>query len=234
MKHKISILLLIGLQTGCSVELKDKPSDGPKVQAAAAPDYVIDGLVNLTQHTKIEADRVVLTERAVITTEDKTLMIVTKELVSEGAAIQNFLPGAKAYFSTDGRSGGAIMIKAQRARGTLDVHLNGEGGGHGKNGYLQENGYGGCPTNGSNGGNAGSLSLEVVDNDSFNINWTNTVGEPGEAGIKGAANDSTPRDQIAPAGCSRDRADAVPGSPGKSKGQVCLKLGSEENFRCQE
>lgn len=234
MKHKISVLLMLNLLAGCAVELKDKPKDEPKVQVATVPDYVIDGPLKLTQHLKIEADRVVLTENAVITTEDKTLMIVTKELISEGALIQNFAPGAKAYFSTDGRAGGAIVISAQRARGTLEAHLNGEGGGHGKNGYLQESGYGGCPTNGSNGGNAGSINLEVADNDGFNISWTNTVGTAGEAGIKGAANDSTPRDQIAPAGCSRDRADSIPGNPGNSKGQVCLKLGSEEKFRCQE
>ncbi|MBS1970005.1 MAG: hypothetical protein JSU04_06835 [Bdellovibrionales bacterium] len=234
MKHKISVLILLCLQAGCAVELKDKPKDEPKVQTAAVPDYVIDGPVKLTQHLKVEADRVVLTENAVITTEDKTLTIITKELVTEGAMIRNFPSGAKAYFAMNGRTGGAVIISARKARGTLDVQLNGEGGGHGKNGYLSEGGHGGCPTDGANGGNPGSLNLEVVDNNSFNINWTNTVGEAGEAGVKGAANDSTPRDQIGPGGCSRDRADSVPGLPGQFKGQVCLKLGNAEAFRCQE
>ncbi len=234
MKHKICILLMINLLAGCAVELKDKPKDELKVQAAVEPDYVIDGPLKLTRHLKIEADRVILTENAVITTEDKTLTIIAKELVTEGARISNFPSGAKAYFAMNGRTGGAVTISVRRARGTLDVQLNGEGGGHGKNGYLSEGGHGGCPTDGANGGNPGSLNLEVADNNSFNINWTNTVGEAGEAGVKGAANDSTPRDQIGQGGCSRDRVDSVPGLPGQLKGQVCLKLGNAETFHCQE
>lgn len=234
MKHKISILILVLLQAGCAVELKDKPKDEPMVRAAAKPDYVIDGPLVLSSHTKIEVDRIVLTKNAVITTEDKTLTLIAKELVSDGGVIRNFAPEAAAYWANNGRTGGMITLMVQTARGTLDVDLNGEKGGHGKNGYRGPSGHGGCPGNGANGGNSGSLHLEVVDNDGFNINWTNEVGAAGEAGIKGAADDNTPRDQVGGGVCSRDFPEAAPGMPGITKGQVCLKLGREETLRCQE
>jgi len=236
MKHKISFLLLGVLLAGCSVELKDKQSEPVQVEAMSSePDYVIDAPLLLTTHTKIEADRVVLTRNAVITTEDKNLVIITKELVVDGAVIQNFPEGAAAYWEKSGRAGGTVSVDALKARGTLEVRLNGERGGSGKNGCITAPGHHpGCAgTDGAMGGNAGSLRVEIANNDAFNLNWINQPGFFGPAGVRGSVPMGTPADAAVYPPCDRDTRDGVNGQSG-TKGQVCVKLGSEERLRCQE
>lgn len=233
MKHKIYCLLLLSLTSACGVELKDKDKDQPEVvQILAKPDYVIDGPVILRESEIIEVDRLVLTKNAVITMEDKNLTILAKEIVAEGAVIQNFTAEARAPWEKNGRSGGVVTIVAKKATGRLQIDLRGEGGGSGKHGvWTDPRVHPGCAgSSGGDGGNAGTLRIEIVDMGSFNINWQNQGGAMGPAGLRGYVSPDTP-EAIQPP-CGRDNPNGSDGAPGRT-GEICLKLGNQEVFRCE-
>lgn len=248
MKHKIWFLIWVLSQTGCGVELRDKAktdrlgrleaslANGQKSSDEKLSELIIDSPMELTGPLTIEKDRVVLTKNATITTGEYHLMIIAREIESDGALIQNFPEGAAAFWERNGRSGGMIGIESQKARGVLNVNLNGEGGGHGKNGCITDpRVHPGCAgTSGGNGGNAGSLRMKVADNDAFNLNWSNSAGALGPAGVRGSVQYalSTLESAVFPP-CDRDAVNGVAGKAG-SPGQVCLKFGSENEFRCQE
>ena len=195
-------------------------------------DIFWDGPVNLTNHQKVEAERVFLSGNAVITTADKNLTIVAKELISEGGIIQSFPESAEASWERNGRAGGMITIMALKARGSLQVKLRGEGGGRGKNGcYTDPSRHPGCAgTTGGNGGTAGSLNVNIGEGRDLNVSYENKEGVKGIAGVRGLVPYGTP-DAIHPP-CDRDTPNGGDGQPG-GKGQVCLKMSSDQDYLCQ-
>jgi hypothetical protein len=72
-------------------------------------------------------------------TMGRDLHIDTEELISNDAHIATFPLGQRAELNRVGRNGGAIVIKAKRARGALTVETRGEHGGDGSQGapYLE-------------------------------------------------------------------------------------------------
>jgi len=195
-------------------------------------DLYWDGKIDLTDHQKIDAERVFLSSKALITTFDKNLTIVTKEFISDGGVIQNFNEDAEGFWEKNGRSGGTVTIMAKKARGGLQVHLRGEGGGHGKNGVITDpSRHPGCAgTTGGNGGSAGSLNVNIADGRDLNISYDNKEGKRGIAGVRGSVPYGTPEAIYPP--CDRDTPNGVDGQPG-GKGQVCLKLSAEQEYVCQ-
>lgn len=195
-------------------------------------DLYWDGNIDLSEHQKIDAERVFLSSRALVTTFDKNLTIVTKEFISDGAVIQNFTDIAEGPWEKNGRSGGTITIMAKKARGTIQVQLRGEGGGHGKNGCITDpSHHPGCAgTTGGNGGSAGSLNVNFEDGRDLNISYDNKEGRKGIAGVRGSVPYGTP-DAIYPP-CDRDAPNGVDGQSG-GKGQVCLKMTAGLDYVCQ-
>jgi len=196
-------------------------------------DIFWDGPVELTTHQKIEAARVFLSNKAVITTFDKNLTIVAHEIISDGGLIQNFAEGTQGFWDKNGRSGGTINIMSQKARGSLQVILRGENGGHGRNGAITFPGrHPGCAgANGGNGGNAGNLNVNIADGNSLNISFLNQEGKLGPAGVRGSV-EIGPANEVVNPPCDRDYPDGVNGQAG-GKGQVCLKMSSEQEYVCQ-
>jgi hypothetical protein len=240
MKHKIwflsGVALITAILTGCSVEMKDKNAGGEeKVTTAANPDYVIDGPLTLDGHQKIEVDRLVLTHNAVITTLDHSLLIVAREIVSDGAVIQNFPIGTTADWEKNGRSGGTIQITAQTAKGHLQVNLVGESGGAGLDGCIVPTWTTppGCNgSNGGSGGNSGTLRAEIADSSNFNLNWENVEGKIGLGGRTGAIACPNPQVRAVHPPCYPEPL-AKDGQTSGLKGQICMKSGTEDGFRCQ-
>ncbi|MBS1972658.1 MAG: hypothetical protein JSU04_20285 [Bdellovibrionales bacterium] len=196
-------------------------------------DILWDGPVELANHQKIEAARVFLTNKAVVTTLDKNLTIVTKEFISDGGLVQNFPEGTQAFWDKNGRSGGTINILSQKAKGSLQVILRGEQGGHGRNGAITFPGrHPGCAgANGGNGGNAGNLNVNFSDGKSLNISFLNQEGKLGPAGVRGSV-PMGPANEVVNPPCDRDYPEGVDGQAG-GKGQVCLKMSSEQEYVCQ-
>lgn len=249
MKHKnfyllfFSAVLVLGL-IACDVKLKDKQDplapvteEGPENKPEDPPlevegdPVVIDGPVVLKDHQNIEVSRLHLTKNAVITTEDKNLVIVVQELVSDGGVIRNFPEDQRAPWEKNGRNGGSVFISVKKAVGTLQVHLQGEGGGSGRHGPTSD--FPNRPhcvgTNGGNGGNAGTLRAEIADNQNFNLSYQNREGALGPAGLRGGTHSNDK--EAAKGTCYIDRPEGLGGKPGE-RGQICLKLGTEEKFRC--
>ncbi|WP_413290034.1 hypothetical protein [Bdellovibrio sp. HCB337] len=237
MKHKISFLILILLTSACSVEVKDKKEAQPiDVQKLSVTDYLIDSAVTLTEDQTLEADRLILTKNAVITTESYNLTIIAKEIVSEGGVIRQFADEARASWEQNGRSGKMITLKAKKASGQLRIELRGEAGGNGRNGRrliatlnLSRVIDKGCPgSGGGRGGDAGVLYADIADMRALNMNWKNDEGTMGNAGIGFSA---SPGDQNAIQTPCDHQVQGGNGQPG-SKGKICLKAANQESFQC--
>lgn len=196
-------------------------------------DILFEGNINLSANQKFEADRVFIATGAVITNFDKNLVIMAKELISNGGTIQNFEEVSQANWDRNGRSGGMINIVTQKAVGTLQVFLRGENGGHGRNGAITFPGrHPGCAgANGGSGGNSGSLNINILKSEDLNVSFTVEAGKKGIAGTRGSA-PSGPESEVVNPPCDRDAPEGLDGSPG-SKGQICLKLSAEQEYACQ-
>ncbi|QLY25670.1 hypothetical protein [Bdellovibrio sp. KM01] len=232
---KLLIMIpMIFLTAACAVEVKDKNEKPPEVKIYGAADNVIwNEARTLDKPETIKAHRLTIRKNAIITTGEHPLIIQVDELIAEGGTIQNFSPNAQAGCEANGRSGGAVQIDAKYATGNLNVLLNGENGGQGKNGAITDpRVHPGCAgTSGGDGGNAGSLQLTVDSNSGFTLNWDNIAGMLGMRGLRGSVRDGTAADTIF-APCGRDVPDGVDGKAGR-KGLVCLKMSASEDRICE-
>lgn len=197
-------------------------------------DLLLEGEIELKKDTKWEAERIFISRDLLVRTFEKNLLVVAKELNSDAGNIENFAEGTQAEWEKNGRSGGNITIQAYRARGLLRIHLNAEVGGAGRNGVFTGLGaHPGCAgTTGGNGGHAGNLSVQVVENNGLQLSITNDGGRPGRAGQRGAVPMATPVSEAVHPPCYAGAPDGRDGAPGK-KGQVCMKMSAELNFVCE-
>lgn len=81
--------------------------------------------LELTENTVIQNRKVVL-DMVAIKTFEHNLFIIAEEFVSNHSVIRNFLESEKAKKFQNGKSGGNILIEAERAIGELQLVLNGE------------------------------------------------------------------------------------------------------------
>lgn len=204
------------------------------VSVLVPQDLLLEGEIELRENTKWEAERIFISRNLLVRTLDKNLLVVAKELISDGGSIVNFAEGAQAGLEQSGKSGGSIVIQAYRARGLLSLRLNAEAGGAGRNGVFTGRGaHPGCAgTSGGNGGQAGNLSVQVVENNGLQLSIVNDEGRPGGAGRRGAVANTTPVTEAVHPPCYAGAPDGVDGAPGK-QGQVCMKMSAELNFVCQ-
>ena len=150
-------------------------------------DYVFPNQFKLTNHMKIQNERVFM-NNSVVTTENFNLEIQTKKLiVLNQSTIQGFIPGSKAAHGNDGRSGGLISIEAEYAEGELTFTMNSEAGGDALMGYYMTI-YGSgsehvvCPlgTNGFTAGRNGDLKLKIKDISNFRHYPQETLSDGGK------------------------------------------------------
>lgn len=203
-----------------------------EVPVRTPSDLVLEGALDLKEHTKLEAERIFISKKMILKTMDKNLAIFTKELISDGGTILNYTAGTKAGREKNGRSGGSISIVAEQARGVLTVHLSGEAGGDGRNGVVTMGAHPGCAgTNAGNGGSAGSLSVQIQEGRGLQIFFESHEGPPGLRGRRGSVASGTPASEAVHPPCSRYTPEGVDGQAG-SKGQVCLKMASDLDIVC--
>lgn len=101
-------------------------------------DLVIDPAFKILESTeKIEFlnyGRIFISNRAVLNTQGRSLIIRAAALISENGVIQTFPAGQTANLGQPGRSGGKILIQVQKISGRLLVNLRGENGAKGVDG----------------------------------------------------------------------------------------------------
>lgn len=98
-------------------------------------DFVVrEGQNQFTDNTKLNIQRLFLSSSTPLTTNGFNIEIVTNELISDKGIIQTFPEGSKASYSTDGKNGGSIVIKAKSAAGQLKAFMRGQNGGDGLKG----------------------------------------------------------------------------------------------------
>lgn len=92
------------------------------------------------QSLRLQADRVFIPEGTLETptlvTGGKNLVVLTNQLIANGAVLATFGKGDKASLNQPGRSGGVITIKALKARGALTLVMRGQEGGDGSAGQA--------------------------------------------------------------------------------------------------
>ncbi|NUN05779.1 MAG: hypothetical protein HUU57_08455 [Bdellovibrio sp.] len=204
------------------------------VRVQVPEDYVLSGRKKLSENLKIKAARVFIAKGTVIMTENHNLVIEANSLISENAVIQNFPLTAKASREQNGRSGGAISIIAQKAEGDLFVRLNAEEGGEGKIGAVYKvmiDNRSCAGTNGGDGGNAGSLSVQFADGAAFNLNYESVPGKSGKAGARGQLMLTGPQDYVI-FPCDFAAASGSDGRPGVV-GIVCVKKSAQLTGSCK-
>ena len=74
-------------------------------------------------------NKTVILDKTIIHTRQYDLTIIADEFISDHSIIRNFPDGETAEAKEIGRSGGHILIKTKKARGSLQLILNGENGG---------------------------------------------------------------------------------------------------------
>lgn len=158
-------------------------------------DYVFSKSLKLTNHLKIQSQRVFMND-SIITTENFDLEIQAEQLIIlKRSYIQNYFEGSKANPGSAGRNGGSIYINVTKAVGDLDITMNSESGGNGFKGYQT----GECPINASIGcfilevhcpqgghgysaGQNGQLTVKVKDTKDFNLYSQEQISRGGEKG----------------------------------------------------
>lgn len=188
--RKISVLVEILDQQYHIITSETRDLEVPK-------DYIFPNQFKLTNHMKIQNERVFL-NNSVITTENFNLEIQTKKLIVldkspalDKSRIQNFIPGTKAQHGSDGRNGGFIKIEADCAEGDLTFAMNSEAGGDALKGIYHTFGILGggfvsesviCPlgTNGFTAGRNGDLKLKIRDITNFRHYVQETLSEGGK------------------------------------------------------
>lgn len=139
MKHKISILILIFLQAGCAVELRDRNQE-EEVSAPTATELKVDNEYTLpvplimSEQVVLRYDRLILGKNAKLITQGLNVRFEVKELIAEDAEILTFKSDQYAPLGSNGRRGGNVEIVAENAIGNLRIVMQGEHGGMGFNG----------------------------------------------------------------------------------------------------
>lgn len=120
-------------------------------------DYRLFGRTKLTLPSDLEISKTAARSRIVgyhrlflgrgakLITASASVTIDVDELISDGAEIESFPKGAKAFSGYDGRAGGSLKLLAKKATGHLRIALNGEAGGDGLDGQPGQNGPLGPP-----------------------------------------------------------------------------------------
>lgn len=197
-------------------------------------DLLLEGDISLSAREKFEAHRVFLARNLNLRTFHHDLVIIAKELWSDGGLISNFPTGAVAVREGNGRSGGMVTIFSEKATGSLRVILNGENGGDGRDGVrgpiMQHPGCAG--TNGGQGGNSGSLNIKFQEGRQFVVAIEVLVGGAGKAGRRGFVSSQTPPSLAVHLPCHRDAPEGKDGQAG-IQGQICLQLAHDSPFVCK-
>jgi hypothetical protein len=117
-----------------------------KVKVSIPVDLEILG--SYTPNSPLNLGRLFLRPKAQIQTLGTDLVVQAQEIISEGATIQTFPNASTAAPGMNGRSGGQISLRAQKASGRLTLVGDGEIGGpgtDGRNGQDGQIGFRGAP-----------------------------------------------------------------------------------------
>jgi len=187
MKHKISILILIFLQTGCAVELRDRNQQ----EEAAEPtinelkvenEYTLPVPLIMSEQTVLRYDRLVLGKNSKLITQGLNVRFEVKELIAEDAEILTFKPDQYAQIGASGRRGGNIEIIAETATGNLKIIMQGEHGSMGFPGKEPDEAL-----RGARGVNGQDSLWVLLPNSGLDIYCTKKAenGAPGAPGLPG-------------------------------------------------
>ena len=95
--------------------------------------YIVEETTVVTEDMDLKATTVIQSKKVILEATVKTfqydLIITADEFISNNAVIQNFPEGQKAKQNTHGKNGGHILIDTKKAKGNLQLILNGEHGG---------------------------------------------------------------------------------------------------------
>ena len=95
--------------------------------------YIEEETTTITEDMNLKANTVIHSQKVILEATVKTfqydLTITTNEFISNNAVIQNFPEGQKTRQNTHGKNGGHILIETKKAKGNLQLILNGEQGG---------------------------------------------------------------------------------------------------------
>lgn len=143
MKHKICILILMCLQTGCAVELRDRdqreqPDEQPVTELRVENEYALPIPLVQSEQTVLRYDRLVIGRNAQFITQGLNVKIEIKELISDGGTIRTFKSDQIAAVGTNGRGGGNLELVIGKARGDLQIVMQGEHGGKGVDGAAPD------------------------------------------------------------------------------------------------
>ena len=101
----------------------------PVDQDALEESTILPESLELSEDTLIQNKTVIL-DKTIIHTRQYDLTIIAEEFISDHSVIRNFPDGETAEAKEIGKSGGHILIKTKKARGSLQLILNGENGGY--------------------------------------------------------------------------------------------------------
>jgi hypothetical protein len=194
-------------------------------------DYVFPRNFMLTGNMEIKNDRVFM-KGSVITTENFHLTIETKNLiVLEKSVIQSFPFSHKAGPGRIGRNSGTIRISAELAKGELDLIMNSEGGGDGKQGFAGNNLITTRPGEcGYAAGRNPEVYIEILDIKDFRFYHEEVFAEGGAIGPDGAAQapPNYPRAEFYNANCNGTPVRGASAQPGK----ICINLSGMVSGDC--
>jgi hypothetical protein len=225
-------------------------------------DLAFDHELNMIENLDYNIERLFLTSRAKIYTNQYHLNIKAKYIYSDyGALITNFPIGSVATTDTVGLSGGKIDISTTEAIGSLQVIMNAQQGGQGSWGTpsAKSNGLGyqqvflpsgenaqfpACYGRaGANGGQAGAFFLKIKLSGDFKVSAQMSTASGGAAGDMDMAcynSKAFINIHLANFKKCRDMIDPnnceqrQPSLPGLqgNEGQICLKMSEDENYKC--
>ena len=102
-------------------------------------DILIEGNQHINQwETLLKSNkpigRLIFLQNASLQIQNKAFKVKVREIYAEEGHLLSFPLAQKAEMGEEGRHGGSIAIYAEKAEGTLHLHLHGESGGDGQNG----------------------------------------------------------------------------------------------------
>ncbi|UOE99884.1 hypothetical protein [Bdellovibrio reynosensis] len=160
-------------------------------------------------------DTVKITHRGALYTQGHDVELKIKKLLSDDGTIATFPSSARAHVGITGKNGGHLVIKIEKAQGPTKIYLQGENGADGLAGNPPDATMKGIPgsvaevyckgsnnpsresaapgpgkkghsgTNGTDGGNSGTLLLEIEDNTDVKLNIQKNAGRGGVGGQGG-------------------------------------------------
>lgn len=209
MKHKISFLILILIQAGCAVELRDRTKEAQEVsELRVESEYTLPVPMVMSEQVILRYDRLVLKANSRLITQGLNVRFEVKELISEGAEILTFKPDQFAPLGENGRRGGNLEIIAEHATGSLDVVMQGEHGGKGSDGASPDESL-----RGSKGAEGRRALYQTLGAPFYTSICTERAknGEPGGQGLQGYPGQG--------------------GFKGGDSGTALVKVGNGESFK---